>query len=95
MFPVGDVRKDLPSKEMVLGIRVDGDAKAYPLKQLGKKSGVLEDNIGKHTVTIILSEDGQVVDVKDRQGKSIPTIFAYWFAWQAFHPATSVYTVLK
>ena len=95
MFPVGDVRKDLPAKEMVLGIEVNGDAKAYPLTQLGKKSGVLEDNIGKQTVTIILSEDGQVVDVKNRQGKSIPTIFAYWFAWQAFHPDTSVYVVLK
>ena len=29
-FPVGDVRKDLPPKDRVMGISVNGEAKAYP-----------------------------------------------------------------
>ena len=91
MFPVGDVRKDLPAKEMVLGIEVNGAAKAYPLAQFKQKEMELEDNIGRHPVRILISKDGQVMDVQDQQRKSIPTVFAYWFAWQAFHPDTAVY----
>ena len=95
MFPVGDVRTDLPAKEMVLGIEINGATKAYPLPLLGRKQGVLKDKIGKHPVQIVLSEEGQVAKVLDSQSRTIPVIFAYWFAWQAFHPDTSVYEAAK
>ena len=39
MFPVGDVRTDLAAKEMVLGVEVNGAAKAYALSLLERKSG--------------------------------------------------------
>jgi hypothetical protein len=92
MFPVGDVRTDLPAKEMVLGIEINGAAKAYPLSLLGGKQGVLKDEIGKYPVQIVLSDEGQVAKILDPQSRTIPVIFAYWFAWQAFHPDTEVYT---
>ena len=91
MFPVGNVRTDLPAKEMVLGIEIKGTAKAYPLSRLERKTGVLKDEIGANPVQIILSNDGQVMKVMDHQAHTIPVIFAYWFAWQAFHPDTAVY----
>ncbi len=91
MFPVGDVRSDLPAKEMVLGIAIDGNAKAYPLAMFAQKSDVFKDKIGKAPIQILLNEAGQIVDVIDHQDRSIPVIFAYWFAWQAFHPQTMVY----
>lgn len=95
IFPVGNVRKDFPAKEMILGVEIDGAAKAYPLTLLAQKSGPLEDRIGEHPIRIMLSNQGQVADVLDQQGHSIPTIFAYWFAWQAFHPDTAVYAATK
>ena len=95
MFPVGDVRKDLPAKEKVLGIEINGDAKAYPLSLFEQKAGKLKDKIGENPVQIVISEEGQVVNVLDRQGQTIPVIFAYWFAWQAFHPETEVYVSAK
>ena len=91
MFPVGDVRTDLPAKEMVLGIEIEGAAKAYPLSLIERKTGRLKDKIGENPVQIVLSKEGQVVDVLDHQARTIPVIFAYWFAWQAFHPGTEVY----
>ena len=91
MFPVGDVRTDLPAKEMVLGIEINGAAKAYPLSLLERKSGMLKDDVGEYPVQIVLSKEGQVVNVQDHQARTIPVIFAYWFAWQAFHPGTEVY----
>ncbi len=95
MFPVGDVRADLPAKEMVLGIEINGGAKAYPLSLLGGKTGIFKDEIGEITVQIILSKEGQVVNVQDHQARTIPVIFAYWFAWQAFHPDSEVYVEAK
>lgn len=91
MFPVGDVRTDLPSKEMVLGIDIEGVAKAYPLSLLKDQDVGFSDRVGGNQIRIVLSPDGQVIDVQDAQGRPIPVVFAYWFAWQAFHPGTEVY----
>jgi hypothetical protein len=32
-----------------------------------------------------------VVAVRDGRGGEVPHIYVYWFAWQAFHPETTVY----
>jgi len=90
-FPVGKVRTDLSPKEMVLGIELSGKAKAYPISLLRKKPGVLRDKVGRKGIEIEISPDGEVAGVRDEQGQAIPSIFSYWFAWQAFHPETSVY----
>jgi len=42
----------------------------------------------------VICWDGQAksATVVDQQGKPVPTLMAYWFAWHAFHPSTEVYT---
>ena len=90
-FPVGEVRKDLSPKARVLGIEINGDSKAYPLKALASNPGTIEDGLGSSTVRIEINQAGEIVSVKDAVGKPIPHLFAYWFAWQAFHPDTKVY----
>ena len=94
-FPVGDVRKDLSPEEMVLGVDILGTARAYPLSLLRKRPGILRDEISEKPIQIRVTPDGEVLEVRDHQGKEIPSIFAYWFAWQAFHPKTTVYKEKK
>jgi hypothetical protein len=91
MFPVGDVRKDLPTKERVLGLTVQGGAKAYAITRITRQPGIIEDKIGDTVISIHISKDGEITNVTDDRGESIPHIFSYWFAWQAFHPDTAVY----
>jgi hypothetical protein len=91
-FPVGDVRRDLSPKEMVLGIEIQGEARAYPLSQLREKPGILGDAVGGKSIQIEVAHDGEVLGVRDDERREIPSVFAYWFAWQAFHPKTTVYT---
>ncbi len=93
MFPVGDVRKDLPPKERVLGIELGGEAKAYQLSVLRKRAEALQDNVGDNVVTIEISQEGDVAEIRDERGNLVPGIFSYWFAWQAFHPNTDVYAL--
>lgn len=90
-FPVGQVRTDLSPKEMVLGIEIQGDARAYPLSELRKRPGTLEDEVGGELIQITVAPDGEVTGVNDREGNPIPPTFGYWFAWQAFHPETTVH----
>ena len=91
MFPVGDVRRDLPAKERVMGISIDDQSRAYPLEVIGKHPGRLNDRLAGKSIRIDIDTQGQVVDVVDSQGKPVVHVFAYWFAWQAFHPDTTVY----
>ena len=91
MFPVGRVRKDFSPKERVLGISVQGGAKAYPLEVITGRPGVIQDSIGDMVISIRVSKDGEITAVLDKNGDALPHIFAYWFAWQAFHPDTAVY----
>jgi hypothetical protein len=91
MFPVGAVRTDYPAKQRILGIEVDGAAKAYALDDLAKQFGVLEDRIGGSTVQIEVSDQGEVTAVLDGSGRHLPHVFVFWFAWQAFNPETEVY----
>ncbi len=91
MFPVGEVRRDLSTKERVLGITVNGNAKAYALKQLQKENGILQDRVGMTDISIEVSPEGEVVAVNDIAGQPIAHMFVYWFAWQAFHPQTQVH----
>jgi hypothetical protein len=90
-FPVGDVRKDLSPKEMILGVEIGGNAKAFPISQLKKSPGILKDEVGGRPIEIEVALDGEIVGVKDDKGNPVAGIFSYWFAWQAFHPKTAVY----
>ena len=91
MFPVGNVRKDLSPKERILGIDIQSNAKAYSLANITRQPGILQDTIGETLIRIDISKDHEVTEVTDSNGNSIPYIFAYWFAWQAFHPDTDVH----
>ncbi len=90
MFPVGDVRRDLSPKERILGIEVGNHTKAFSLDWLRKHPGVYDDIVGNLAIQIEVSPAGEVVAVRNKQGKPIAATYAYWFAWQAFHPNTEV-----
>lgn len=74
---------------------VKGEAKAYPLVQVRKQPGILKDRVGGTPIEIEVNAEGEVVHVRDQEGKPAPHVFAYWFAWQAFHPKTTVYRSKK
>ena len=93
MFPIGAVRRDFAAKEPVLGIEIGKVAKAYPLKWLRTHPGLHKDQLANQTVAIEVNPEGEVVSVRNQSGEAIAAIYAYWFAWQAFHPETRVFQV--
>lgn len=93
-FPVGDVRRDLSPKARILGIETKEASRAYPLEALVREDRVLKDRIDGKQLSIRI-QNNEVVSVRDEDGAPVAHVFAYWFAWQAFHPETEVYDESK
>ncbi len=91
MFPVQFRAAGYHPKERVLGIRIDGQAKAYPFVELGKTSGKIIDRIGATAVTIRFDRKAGRATAHGNDGQQLTTVVGYWFAWYAFNPATAVF----
>jgi hypothetical protein len=77
---------------MVLGITIDGIEKAYPFKELRKHgAATFSDSVGGTEITIEWQEKEKYARAIGSDGKEIPTVIVYWFAWYAFHPDTEIF----
>jgi len=94
MFPVSGKRRDLPTKEKIVGVVINGHARAYPLGQLPDGHEV-EDRIGDTNVRVRYDRVDQLFVITDSSGSKVPHIPAYWFAWQTFYPDTTIWNPAK
>ena len=91
MFDVQHRDDRVPVKAWVLGLVAGGQAKAYPLDTLARRvdvSGRLLDEVARQRVEIRFDSRHQSAEAYDSQGRMLPSVMAYWFAWVAFHPGT-------
>lgn len=86
MFPVPQTRDELPKKDWVIGVIADGKAIAFPVKTLEKKQEARQDG-----VTVKYDPESRLASATGKDGKEIPTVTVFWFAWQAFHPQTGLW----
>ena len=92
-FPVANKPDDtLYSKERVIGITLDGVAKAYPFSSLEKNDKeVFEDMVGDTKINVHWSKAGDSAWITDVDGNDLPIVDGFWFAWYAFHPDTLIF----
>ncbi len=90
MFPVPHTRREFPNKEWVLGVIINGQAKAYPVDKLPDGKPV-PDNVGGKQITVSWETTSRRPDVRDGEGGEIPSVMVFWFAWQAFYPETALW----
>lgn len=82
---------ELPEKELVLGIEVEGITRAYPFSILRKIKTPFNDTISGKTVTIHFDRESEEAYVTDKDMKRLPGIVSYWFVWYSFNSDTSVF----
>lgn len=84
-FPTGprEIDRRRANKEPVTIVLRDGKARCYPHKAL--REGDNADGGWK------VVKKGASVRVLDADGKAVPSMTAYWFAWCAFYPDGTVY----
>lgn len=91
MFPVRFRSEGYHPKEQVLGLVLNGKAKAYPFVELAKSVGEVDDTLAGQTIQIRYSHDHQSAEVFDATGEPLPGVTLFWFAWYAFYPGTEVW----
>jgi hypothetical protein len=72
----------LKPREIVVGVRLGNQAKAYPLARLQQQSPVQDEVAGIPIVLVVLA------------GKKLAKVFVlkdYRFDWKAYNPGTRVY----
>ena len=57
----------LPDRETILGVAMNGVARAYPLSKLTVESPVLLDDVGGKPIMLVLGPDGKSVRAFSRQ----------------------------
>lgn len=79
-------------KERVIGLTIDGASKVYPFSELSRTAGELRDRFAGQELRIRFNAENRSGDVFNAAGEELPSTTGYWFAWQAFHPDSEVYT---
>jgi hypothetical protein len=90
-FPVTHSSKRYRRKDIVMGLEIDGQFKAYPLKELKKGENRFADKFAGEEFSVEFDAKHQTARIVKADGPEIPTTMAFWFAWYAFHPETAVY----
>ena len=90
-FPVSHLDDRLAPKDMVVGVMLGNEIKAYPIRLVGER--IIEDTLGGKRVEI--RGDGvsaQAFFVNDGRHIKAPQTTSYWFAWSAAYPETQIYS---
>jgi len=93
MFDVQHRDDRFPLKEWVLGVEVGGVSKAYPFSVLEGATdadGVLVDAVAGRPVRIRFDRAHRTAQAFAEDGRELPAVMAFWFAWVAFNPQTEV-----
>ena len=93
MFEVQHRDERFPLKEWVLGVRVNGTAKAYPfsvLERIVGPTGELSDAVAGQPLRIRYDGSHGTAEAFDSQGRPLAGTMVFWFAWVAFYPHTEV-----
>ncbi|MBL1321816.1 MAG: DUF3179 domain-containing protein [Methylophaga sp.] len=92
-FPVATQDDSHPAKALIIGIKIEGEFKAYPFSELEKSSSELSDNFAGKDLIIRYNKQHQSASISDKGGNELPAVTTFWFAWYAFHPEGSVFSM--
>lgn len=92
-FPLSNTDDRLKEKDLILGIVINGQAKAY-LPSAVKDKGEVEDTVGGKIIIARYVEEIDSVRLFEKNGEELVQlgpISGYWFSWAAVHPDTEVF----
>jgi len=93
-FPLKHTDDRLDRKAFVLGLLIEGKAKAYDVEAIKRAGEVSDDFAGK---TFVLRHDQKIDAVRvfekkaDGSEERINPLGAFWFSWAAAHPESELY----
>lgn len=93
-FPVNHKDDRLSEKDLILGIVIDGKAKAY-FPPAVKRAGQVNDHLAGRQIIAQYDNNVDAMRLFERQAdgslKRLNPFAAFWFSWVAVHPDTELY----
>lgn len=90
-FPVNSLNNQYHPKEYVLGLKMAGQTKVYPFAELSKIKSPYKDSIAGQEITVFFDAENRTGKILDKNQREIPTTIAFWFAWLAFYPDSTLF----
>ena len=88
-FPLEARDRRFHAKELMVGVVVDGKARAYLASLVTANGGRAEDEIGGKRIVVRYDPARAVFEWEAPPGVAVTE--SYWFAWKAFHPDTEIW----
>jgi len=85
----------VPLKEWVVGLHVGQACRAYPVSELEKAGGLIEDKLSGSSLMLQWNRQQKLMIARSGSGEFLPITPAFWFAWHAYHPETEVFRFKK
>lgn len=73
------------AKELIAGVRLAENSKAYPIDDL-RKHGTITDRLGGLEIVLKFDPQTDILSVIDKEGGDVPVTVTYWFVWKDIHP---------
>jgi hypothetical protein len=67
------------------------DHRPVPLEELARAGGSAGEQVGGHRVGIDYEASERRIRSLIVDGRPVPVVQVYWFAWQAFYPETHLW----
>lgn len=90
MFPVENQDDRISNKEVIFGIEIGGEFKAYRETDIESEQ-IITDEFEGVPIKIEKKKSGAVEITRTDTEETIPKERDFWFAWYAFHPNTQLY----
>jgi hypothetical protein len=81
----------LDAHETIIGLVVNGEAKAYPLAVL-RSAGIIMDRVGDELIKLEYHSGGDHVTIQNQRGTALPYERQWWLGWSEFHPRSAIYS---
>jgi hypothetical protein len=82
--------KRLDAHEMVIGVVVRGEARAYRLETL-RTQGTIRDQVGGEDLSLDYIPAGDRVQICTTNGERLSYERQWWLGWSEFHPRSAIY----
>jgi len=77
-------------KELVAGIVVGEEARAYPVEALRSRKNITDTIDGKK-ITLSIDDSTDRISATSGDGEEIEPIVVYWFVWKGIHADSALY----
>lgn len=82
-------------RELVLGLDLGDVKKAYPLRELKKAGGTIEEEIEGRKISIVYDAASETAVAMGENGELLPAVTVYWKSWLEFNPQPEIYQAKK